>query len=116
MNLDNSDPTNNTESSSMAIEVFAQTEEAIAPLTGDYLDRKAEELAIAKQRFANACYYAMLAEGLTWYEIFLPITGRLDYDKYKEVCDAFDRLVNLVERYDIPNVAKEFYQSAEEKI
>lgn len=115
MNLGSSDKTNNAETSPTEIEVLAQTEEEIAPLTGDYLDRKAEELAIAKQRFANACYYAMLSEGLTWYEIFLPVTGRLDYNKYREVSDAFDRLVNLVDKYDIPNVAEDFRKSAEEK-
>ena len=115
MNLDNSDKTNDTEISSTAIEVLAQTEEAIAPITGDYLDGKTQEISMARQRFANACYYAMLAEGLTWYEIFLPVTGRLNYREWRELAEAFDRLLDIIDRCGIPFRAEEFYKSAEEK-
>ncbi|MBP0018035.1 MAG: hypothetical protein J7647_10815 [Cyanobacteria bacterium SBLK] len=107
----NANPTKHPQSDR---ESTARSDRLTPIFTKDYLDRKTDELSLAKQRFAAACYYAMLAEGLTWYEIFLPVTGNLSYKEHGEVARAFDRLCEAIENHGIPNLTQELLASAEE--
>ncbi|MBP0016215.1 MAG: hypothetical protein J7647_01505 [Cyanobacteria bacterium SBLK] len=89
-----------------------KTEKPTIPWTGDYLSLKAENISKAKQYFACACYYSMLAEGLTWDEIFLPISGRLSYREHYELAMAFDRLFETIETHGIPDLIEDYLRSA----
>ncbi len=77
----------------------------------DYLafscvEEKVEELSQAKYELARACFYAMMAEGLSWEEIFFPILANVAPNS--EVEQVLELLLETMKEEGMPDLKSQF--------